>query len=261
MTNILKQDIIAAHLRVLYKEIRALKRAFTVSEREGDLGAAEEPQDGNFLMDQRFIGEVVQVTSLVDEHQFAALRTIPTSLNCLGWALDSEFSAKPLVVTKTPTGVLPSVGDCVNVFFTGTYGSSPAIPQPRYGFFGGSGGALQEYVVMLTGNDHVVAVSTATTIDTANHVNIAKPHILRLTPFDGNTIDGLAYNYNDENERIVTRISDSEQQTQVIVPTYLSSFSVIYAIGVPNLNIFVNSIELSLMDINADARMWAETVT
>lgn len=130
--NILKQDIIAAHLKLLYKEVRALKRDKLLAERREEFEGAESPNNNDFRMESRFDFDVCKVTSLVDANTFMALRQEPTSSDAAGWAEDTDFSTKPLLVTKAPQISLPSVDDVIPVFFTGTYGDPPTA---RYGFF------------------------------------------------------------------------------------------------------------------------------
>lgn len=49
---------------------------------------------------------------------------------------------------------------------------------------------------------------------------VAKPPLLRKTPFHGNSINGKTYDYTDVHERTVTRDSDSFEEAQKITPDY-----------------------------------------
>lgn len=224
--NILKQDIIAGHFKVLYKEIRLLKRRLAEGDRENELGAGEEPQDGNYLMDQRFTFDAVSVTSLIDDFTFQALRTIPTSLDSPGWAEDPEFSDKFLTVTKPPNVSLPVVGDIVAAFFTGTYGTSPAIPTARFGIFGDSSRPVRAIITSERADGNLLDVVTINASGSAvESLVAARPHELRRQYYDGKTFDGVAYTFVDKNTR--TGVG-SVTETQRVIPSYVDSFSIIY---------------------------------
>lgn len=56
---------------------------------------------------------------------------------------------------------------------------------------------------------------------TTGTIAVAKPFLLRRSPFDGHTIHGLTYAYSDSLTRTVTRVSDSLQELQIVAPTWL----------------------------------------
>jgi hypothetical protein len=89
-------------------------------------------------------------------------------------------------------------------------------------------------------------------------VKVALPYLLRRTPFDGKTRNGITYTYTGD----VTRLADdgSNTETQVMVPSYVAGDEV-YAIrnvtgtsGVRD----ENNVPMDWLDINVDARAWAE---
>lgn len=132
--DILKQEIIAAHLRILYKEVRTLKKTLNEGNRADELGDSEQTSTHAFQFEQRFTFDVISVTSVIDDNTFLAFRTIPSTIDSPGWFTDPEFSSKPIVVTKAPNYLFPLVGDLVPAFFTGTYDVG-GVPTPRYGSF------------------------------------------------------------------------------------------------------------------------------
>ena len=254
--NILKQDLIAGHLKVLYKEMRSIKRKLNGEDREEETGAGEQAQGMNFATDQRFTFDAVSVTSLVDDFSFLALRTIPTSLDSPGWVVDPEFQTKFLTITKPPNVDLPAVGDIVPAFFTGTYGSTPALPTARYGLFGTSGGA-EQLVVLTHEADYLGCRTFINSVTGADTILVAKPFKLRSLPFSGLTYGGIAYSvYTTAQVRNAT--VSGQTRTQNIVPTYdTSEADLIYAQKVANTQVFVGGTELTLIDMNADGRGWA----
>lgn len=93
--------------------------------------------------------------------------------------------------------------------------------------------------------------------------NIAKPYLLRRTPFDGT--DGrnsITYAYNSDTERVATD-ANSDTETQVVVPSYQVG-DIVYAIesvkGGTGVQFTRGSetITVDLLDLNVDGRAWAK---
>lgn len=83
-------------------------------------------------------------------------------------------------------------------------------------------------------------------------VLVAKPYLLRRSPFDGQTRDGISYAYTSHFERTATL--DEETEDQVIVPSYVED-DLIY--GISNIEGGTNVTNAEFLDINADGRAWA----
>ena len=90
---------------------------------------------------------------------------------------------------------------------------------------------------------------------------VAKPHLLRRTPFDGVTIDGVEYTYTAHEAR--TAVDDEGTESQVVVPNYVAGDEIL-AIRSPTggsgLVITVNGVNkvIEWLDLNSGGRAWAE---
>lgn len=125
-------------------------------------------------------------------------------------------------------------------------------------------------VVKSVSDDHLICRLwdgfTEGTVD----IKVAKPYILRKTPFHSKTLtvngNTLTYSYTSGTQRTVTKGSNSE--TQVIIPGYVATGSgyqgnQIYVIRCDS-GVILNPGQqaeerLTLMDVNADGRMWAKS--
>jgi len=88
--------------------------------------------------------------------------------------------------------------------------------------------------------------------DTGSVVFIAKPPLLRRTPFDNLTYNGISYVYTGNAARVATKSPDI--QNEIIIPPYINGISIIHAINVTNKT---GIPDVTLLDLNVDARLWA----
>lgn len=94
-------------------------------------------------------------------------------------------------------------------------------------------------------------------VDTGSILVIAKTPLLRRTPFDGETFNGIDYVYTGNSARGATKGAAS--QNEIVIPPFIDGTSIIHAINVAN-NTGVEQpvdTQIQLMDINVDARLWA----
>lgn len=97
----------------------------------------------------------------------------------------------------------------------------------------------------------------------AEDVLVAKSYLLRRTPFDGKTRDGITYTYTTDIEREATEGADSE--TQVVVPLYVAGD--VIAAASPVSGHFLQPTVAGLpttvpwLDLNLDGRAWAKKAT
>ena len=92
---------------------------------------------------------------------------------------------------------------------------------------------------------------------------VAKPYLLRQTPFDTKTRNSITYAYTSVNERTATDAS-SNTETQVIVPSYVAN-DVVYAINgitgdlqIQQADTAGATTDLVFIDMNLDGRAWAK---
>jgi len=96
-------------------------------------------------------------------------------------------------------------------------------------------------------------------------IKIAKPFLLRRTPFDGTVgRNGFTFVYTTDTERVSTKTSDSTTEIQVIVPSYVVK-DVIFCIknidggtGVTAVVANEPSVPVIWIDMNLDGRFWAK---
>ena len=133
---------------------------------------------------------------------------------------------------------------------------------------------IHPYMVVSEAGDYLTAtranLSDGTT-DGSSVVAIAKPWRLRRTPWDGKTINSVAYAYTGANTRTATRSVNGQTivETQTITPPYVAATitdaiegDVIYAVKLAIADIGVtddDDNDLTLQDINTDGRAWGVT--
>lgn len=90
-------------------------------------------------------------------------------------------------------------------------------------------------------------------------VLIAKPYLLRRTPFDDQTYGNVSYNYVSATERQARR--DTSRETQVVIPRYILA-DVIFATSPVQrgTGVIVEEVPVVWLDDNRDGRAWACSV-
>ncbi len=85
---------------------------------------------------------------------------------------------------------------------------------------------------------------------------IAKPWLLRRTPFDGGSWNGISYSYTSDQTRLATQGPDSE--IQHVTPSYVVG-DIIYCAGqlYGGSSVIVSQQLLTALDMNVDGRAWA----
>jgi len=115
----------------------------------------------------------------------------------------------------------------------------------------------QQFRVQSVGNDHITCHTWDGTTEGTVDVKVAKPYLLRRTPFDGETRDGITYTYSSAVEREADDGADTEDQ--VIVDSYIED-DIIYAIRriSGGTDVTVSTVDLQWLDLNIDGRYWAK---
>lgn len=156
-----------------------------------------------------------------------------------------DAAAGDEVVARALDGAEPSAGDEVMC--------SRVNGEWNFQFAGSSGGS--QYRVKSVGQDAVTCRTFDGVVEGTDDVVIAKPYLLRLTPFHTKSRGGITYSYTSNTERVGTDDVSSDTETQVVVPSYVLD-DIIYAIKGIGGGTGVSG--ATLVDINADARAWAK---
>lgn len=132
-------------------------------------------------------------------------------------------------------------------------GSRPVNPE--------SLSKVQQFKVVSVQGDYLVCNPYDSLAAATNQtVLVAKPYLLRQTPFDGSSRDGVTYTYTDGTQRSAD--DGSETETQLITPSYVSG-DIIYAIrNISGKTDTYDTLSLIIewLDLNVDGRSWAEQV-
>ena len=128
---------------------------------------------------------------------------------------------------------------------------------------GGAGGGKVEQFRFKTMQDDTITCVRWDGTNEGETVIIAKPYLLRRTPFDGKIKTfvterlpaslTVTYAYSSPTKRTAT-IGNGSQEVQFIIPRYVLD-DVIYAAPCDGLNLG----EVRYLDLNADGRAWAES--
>lgn len=114
-----------------------------------------------------------------------------------------------------------------------------------------------DHIVMRLWDGSVDGNNNPTNVGDAD-IPVAKPWHLRKTPWDSQTIGGYSYSYPSEQQRSVTK--DSVTVDQQVYPAYLLAEAdhypgdMIVAASHPNTGVFVDNVELKLMEL--PGRVW-----
>lgn len=121
------------------------------------------------------------------------------------------------------------------------------------------GAKVAQFIVKSVGDDHLVCRTWDGVNEGETDVMIAKPWLLRKTPFHGLTLNGKTYSYDSGTARNVD--DGNEDEDQVIIPSYTDpSGAVIYAVRgvVGGTGVVVESDPVVWLDLNVDGRAWAK---
>ena len=113
--------------------------------------------------------------------------------------------------------------------------------------------------------DYIVctAWNTVTSLAVGSTVNIAKPYLLRRTPFDGVTItfpnaQDIAYTYTENGTR--TANDGTSSQSEILTPQYTVGELLIAFTGMSGgSGVTVSDSMLVWMDVNTGGRQWSAT--
>ena len=248
-------DVIADYIAKLTSKTVEMVRDQDTLDTEQDAGTGE-PEPTQIGRNRGFNDMLFWVTKVLsadgDSRAISGIRMDPTSSSSK-WVASAQLTQ--VITVDIPDNLtMPVEGDIIMAHFTGVYAAEPDAPKPRYGLFGGGGGAIQVRINSEFG-DYLGVTKVASGTTTGTVFNVAKPYALRQTPFDGQTIGGVTRTYSSS----LTRVASNSDfgQVEVIVPSYIPGVSLIYITATDHTDVFVSGSELKFLDLNTDGRVWA----
>lgn len=255
-------EFVAESLKQLRDEVRSLKKRF------GDQDLEEETSLGAPVIQTAFgtptagggqgaaQNQFVCIVSSVDVPNRTAYvaRAMPTLSTVVGTPWAQAPGTQSLLAVKVPASVsVPAPGD--TVLITGTGLNDAGVV---YGLFGASGGTQQVRLISVD-DDYLVCKTLDNSLNLGSEeLRVAKSYKLRRSPFDGETLNGLTFNYTSSVQRTVTTTLGSSQ-TQYVIPAYRAGTDILY------ITTSMTSVEDDLgdfckyIDLNTDGRGWAST--
>lgn len=118
---------------------------------------------------------------------------------------------------------------------------------------------VRQFKVELVRGDYLLANRWDGVVQSGEEVQIAKPYLLRRTPFDTLTRNGITYNYNSNTKRTATNAA-GETEIQVVVPSYVVG-DIIYAVNDVDGGTDTyrpGNVQLVWLEDNRDGRSWAK---
>lgn len=259
-----KQEETAQMFAQLFARVVKLERQLGVAARANEIEAAEPNEDvmsASFNPQYRYY--TIKVAATDSENGcFSGPIMVPTDTA-------SKFSASntftsPVTVDVPANLSMPAVDDLVGAFFQGPY----AVGKSRYCLYGAAGGLKRVFINSVFG-DYLTVTEYATGSNSTfvgTLFNVLKPWKLQQTPWDGVSIQvhsvTLIYSYINAQARH-TRVesgsaSEGDMEIQLVIPAYIPGRDQILVSALSNGSaISVNSISLSLIDLNDDGRKWA----
>jgi hypothetical protein len=123
-------------------------------------------------------------------------------------------------------------------------------------------GATGRFVFSAMGGDWVFAHPAD---DSDTLIKLAKPWLLRRTPFDGETREGTLYRYETDTLRVASKADPNDplrriEERQLVIPRFVGG-DVLYATKdvIGGSGVFDSEdVELEWLDDNRDGRAWAK---
>ncbi len=126
------------------------------------------------------------------------------------------------------------------------------LPAAAQVFQGQIAGLMDDYIIV---NEYRVYPAPTTPVVGTTNILVAKPWLLRRTPFDGQVRDGVSYTYDNDQQRVAVVGPDS--RTEHVTPAYVVG-DVVYCLqlvfggtAVESGGVIIGALEI------AGGRMWA----
>ena len=200
-----------------------------------------------------------------------------------GTVVISEARRTPIgkwvIYPKDVRAVLPAPGYTIEDFRSLMVKDQPTPADRAVAYTGAyvwpvGGGAVRMLVLEIRG-DYLICVGWDGVTRHEEEVIVAKPSLLRRTPFDGETIYGIAYVYHTHTTRTATQGSETEDQ--IVIPRYRSNGGggVMPGETITAMNVGGGAtgatfeeedpktekpvqVPIAWLDMNVDARAWAK---
>jgi hypothetical protein len=121
---------------------------------------------------------------------------------------------------------------------------------------GPRGHIMQQFKVHEIDGDYLICHTWDGTDEGAVDIKVARPYLLRRTPFDGYTRNSITYTYVSDVERTAAKSGETDI-TELVTPSYQVG-DVIYAIRDIRGGTAVEDAP-NWLDCNVDGRAWAES--
>jgi hypothetical protein len=116
----------------------------------------------------------------------------------------------------------------------------------------GGGGELVQLLYKSSYGDLLICRAWSGTVEGNANIYVAKPYLLRRTPFDGKTRNGTGYVYASDTARTAT--AGGSSITEYVIPYYVVN-DILYACA---FRAVFGAITVNYLDVNADGRAWAQ---
>jgi len=114
---------------------------------------------------------------------------------------------------------------------------------------------IRQAKIKSTGDDHLVCrLLDAGGSEGDTDLYVMKPWLLRKSPFDGQTVNGVSYTYSDAHTREATP-SGGDPETQKITQDYYTN--AVIMVGKMDVVLSVGGQQTNLIDLNDSGRAWA----
>lgn len=117
--------------------------------------------------------------------------------------------------------------------------------------------AIGRFQVVSDQGDYLTCYSYAGDAVTTSVVNVAKPYLLRVTPFNGFSRNGVSFTYSSNSERTATAGS---AESQIVVASYIAGDQIMAVTNILGSSGVTasNGDKVIWCDLNVDGRFWSQ---
>lgn len=117
--------------------------------------------------------------------------------------------------------------------------------------------AIGRFQVIADQGDYLTCYSYSGDAVTSSVINVAKPYLLRVTPFNGFSRNGISYVYTSNSTRIA---SNGDTENQLIVANYVAGDQIMAVTNILGSSGVTasNGDKVIWCDLNVDGRFWSQ---